>query len=329
LEDDGNQAFNLPLALALSLALSGCASAQYVPTVPMQARSGDVQIALDRLALGRRHVLVYRTQSTADHAVRQGWLTVPTRDPCTGGTEATALVVDGADGAGAALTPGVHQLRVSFPPFPDDMGLDLVVDLGMQDGSCVRAPAISQSIPLQAPGRFVLVGSLGVDGSADLGGLSGVVAGKLGGGGWIGDFLLTAEAGLGATTCSASLCGKDDDGRLRSGLAFPVELDVRYAVATGVWLDSISVGFLGARYSFVPGRLPAPGGDRRLWVHGFHAVLSWGFGLMRNGEGPFRRVERTPLLEALVPVGILFDPAAPTNTVAFSAGLGMRMLLPP
>lgn len=311
---------------ALAVGLGGCAATQYEPTVPMRARSRDVEVSLKAVRVGSTKEFVFSTRSTAAHAVQRGWLTVATRAPCTGGAEAGEIVIDHGVVPSGELAPGAHELRVRFLRGPEDLSLDLVFDLAFDDGLCLRAPVISQSLPLTVPRRLVLVGSNALDGTSDLSGLRALYGLRIGGGGWLGPLLLTAEAGVAVAICSAGTCGKREDGSLHSGFAIPLSAEVRYPTAVFVvnnWSNTISVG---ARYSFSSVSLPALGGDRRLGVHGYQAVLAWGY--HETVKGPHRHRERGPLWELSVPIGVLVAPQAAGDSVVFGAGFGLRYLLP-
>jgi hypothetical protein len=81
---------------------------------------------------------------------------------------------------------------------------------------------------------------------------------------------------------------------------------------------------IGARYAYVPVRLPATNGERRFSVHALQGVLAWGFG--DNLSGPFRHLERAISYEVAVPIGIIVDQGAPAGGAAFAAGVEIRMM---
>jgi hypothetical protein len=89
---------------------------------------------------------------------------------------------------------------------------------------------------------------------------------------------------------------------------------------------------VGARYTVASATLPTlSDGDRRLVTHGAHAIVSWAIG--DAVRGPFRRIERGPLMEAMLMVGAMLAPGAPEipgggEKVGVSAGFGLRFLLP-
>jgi hypothetical protein len=317
------------LALGIGLASLGCLQSRFHPTLPMRARSGELQLDLQEVRVGAGTTFVYRSQSQVSSRIRRVWLTTPSRIPCTGGHEMAWLSVDGTQGA--PLGPGTHEVQARFYNAPNDVadiGLDLVVDLRFEEGGCARAPALSHSVPLSTPNRFLLVASYGVDGGGELRGLRAVHGGRVGGGGWLGRFLITAEVGVGGTFCAESVCGKDDDGSLRSRVIFPLALDARYALAPRIF-NALSHGWLlGARYLYLPVRVPALDGQRRFGVHGLHLMPGWAYGLVASGNGPYLNFHRTPLFEIALPVGVVLDPDNPTRRVGLSLGLSMRALLP-
>jgi len=313
--------------LGLGIAVLAPACARFTPVIPMSARSGDVELRLHHLGVGGpSRTLAFESHSAAPHRVRRGWLTVATRDPCTGGADATGIVIDRGAVADGVLPPGSHELAVKFGNDLDDFSLDVVVDLEIDDGACMRVPAISQAVPLEAEKRLVAVAGFGLVANGDLSGLSSVVDASAGAGGWLGPALVTAQVGVGGSLCNEGTCGRDADGNLRSGLSIPVSIDARYPFGTATSGKMVGVGMLGARYAFVPVRLPAMDGDRRFVVHAFQGVLSFAIG--DNLPGPFRHVERAALWEFAFPIGVLVDQGAPHHGVVFAAGLEMRALFP-
>ena len=75
---------------------------RFQPTVPMRGRSGDVELTLRHLRLGAKREVVFESRSTAPHTIRGGWVTVATRDPCSGGAEIAEVIVDRARPDGLA-----------------------------------------------------------------------------------------------------------------------------------------------------------------------------------------------------------------------------------
>lgn len=312
--------------LGLLLGIQACASVPYEPTMPMGARSGDVEWRLKFVRVGTAREFVLESHSAAAHSIQRGWLTVATRGPCTAGAEADEVLVDGNTTTPASLTEGSHEVRVRFDGRADDLSLDLVLDLELEKGLCVRTPVVSQSIPLEAKKRPLVVGSMLFDGNADLSGLRALFGGQVGFGEWLGPVLLTAEAGLGGSVCNAGACGKASNGDLKTGIAIPFTIDASASVGHVVWNKVPNAGLLGARYSYVPVRLPLLDGDRWLSVHGFYGVLGWGVG--QGTKAPIRHAERTTLYELAIPIGILVEPSAATHKVAFAAGFGLRIFIP-
>ena len=314
------------VAAALLGSLLGCAGAQFQPTVPMRARTQDIDVELDQLDTGRARAFTLRTRSTVPHTLGRGWLTVASRHPCSGGAELDQVLIDGVPtSSSATLTPGAHQLKARLDRAGGgDFTLDLVVDIKLDDQSCLRAPVISQLLPLEAPKRPFLIGSTAIDGVSNLSGMRALTSFSLGMGLWVGSVLVAGHAGIGAATCHADVCGREPGGDLRSGWAVPLSADARLTVA------SPSFGFvqhfiaLGVRYSFVPLWLPASAGEKKLGVHGLQGVLTWSFsdGL----RGPFQHRERTSSYELTLPIGVFVDPSAPSQPVAFAGGLGVRLL---
>ncbi|HEY7373416.1 MAG TPA: hypothetical protein VIF57_14750 [Polyangia bacterium] len=308
--------------VALAGATVGCA--RFAPTVPMHARTSDVDLAVESLGV-RGPQVVLASRSTAPHTVVRAWATVPSRSPCRGGLEADALTIDDGPGIGGTLTPGAHAIALRFPQGSVDFGLDTFADIEIEDGNCLRVPVLSQSVPLvpiSKPPVFTI--GMGVLGNTELSGLRAVTSFEVGAGAWLGPVLLNGQVGVGAAICTELLCGKSSDGQLNSGVAVPLALEARYALGAGVIGRLQSAGFVGARYAFEPVWLPAIGGQRSLQVHTVHAVLGWGFG--DAVPGPFRRLERAVPFEVAVPLGIAAAPGAPDGRVAFTGGLTLRVL---
>ena len=65
------------------------------------------------------------------------------------------------------------ELAVRLEDRLDDLSLDLVVDLEIDQGACVRVPAISQSVPLEVEKQFVVVSGLGFAFNPDVSGCAG------------------------------------------------------------------------------------------------------------------------------------------------------------
>jgi hypothetical protein len=252
-------------------------------------------------------------------------VTVATRDPCSGGADVVAIAVDRGAVGGGLLPPGSHELAVKVDDRLDDLTLDLVVDLQIENGACLRAPAISESVPLEAERRFMLTTGLVLGGNGDLSGLRAFTAFNVGGGGWFGPALLTAQVGGGLSVCNEGTCGLDADDQLKNSWAVPIALDVRYPFAIGARNKLVSVGLIGARYTFMPLELPALDGDRRFAVHGFQAVLGWAFADNLNPR--FRHLERAMPGEFSFPIGVFVDQGAPYHRVVFAAAFEFRFFL--
>jgi hypothetical protein len=329
------------VALGTLLPAVGC-SAHFRPTVPMRARSSGIELQLESVRLGRSASLTYRSRSQSLQVVQRAWISAPFTAPCSVGIEATQIVVDGRADGGGALSPGTHEVVVTFRTRDDrnegadvdggsettwNLGGENVLDLETVDGACVRAPAVSQSIPLAGSGRVVLAGSMLLDGNTDLSGLTGMFGGRVGGGVWLGRVLATAEAGVGGAMCNFGSCGKRDDGGRYTRVTFPAEASVRYSLGP-VLTNAALTNFVmvGARYAFAPVELPAMEGERKFLVHAFQGVLSWAF--RDTLRGPFVNLERTPMFEVAIPIGVVVAPNGPTSRVGFGAGMSLRFLIP-
>jgi hypothetical protein len=304
----------------------GCA--HYEPTVPMRSRSADVTLELATVTpIGPSEQIAYRAHSESAHAIRHAWITVASRQPCTGGAAATGVVVDGRPSVDGWLPPGDHELAVRLEPNPADFALDLVVDVETDDGHCLRAPAVSQSIPLAPRRRPFAIATLEVGGNSQLSGLISIYGVKVGVGGWLGPVLASAEAGIGGSNCDGDLCGRHSDGSVNSGLAIPAALSARVSPFSTRKNRLVSMAFVGARYAFTSVSLPTTmDGDRRFATHAFQGVLSWA--LADGVPGPFTHPERAPFFEFAFPLGVIWAPGAPGDKVAFAAAMELRFLLP-
>ncbi len=310
-------------AMLAALAMGSLGCPRFQPTLPMHARTGDVDLALASVGF-RGPQIVLTSRSTAPHTLLRAWLTVPARSPCAGGLEADALTVDDGRAPAGTLMPGTHTVALWFPEGSLNVTLDLVADLELEDGGCLRAPVVSQTIPLVPARRPVLVVSTGLVGNADLSGLRAVTSLEIGAGAWLGHVLVNAQAGVGAAICTAAVCGMDSQGQLHSGVAVPLALEARYAFGGGISGKLESAWFVGGRYAFEPVWLPAIGGERALRVHTLEAMLGWGFG--DAVPGPVRQIERAVPFELVVPLGIAVAPGAPDRRVAFTGGFAVRFL---
>jgi hypothetical protein len=306
--------------VAALLLVAGCATG-FEPTVAMRGRSRDVDVQLLEVRASAASArFLYRTRSIVSHQLGKAWLTVADRAPCSGGAEATNLELDGLETS--TLVAGTHALAATFDS-RNSLRFDLVVDVELDGPGCLRAPAISQSLPMVPPRRFLLVADLSINftGLPDLRAVDTV---GLGGAGWVGPLLLSAEAAIGAGTCNSGACGRDSGGQLRESLAFSAGADARYL------LDAFSlnrIGWLftgGLRYRVSSARLSAPATRHMATVHSAQAVLA--LGMADRAPGPFAHLERTPLLETAVFVGPTVDPES--RRVATSGGIEIRVLLP-
>jgi hypothetical protein len=133
--------------------------------------------------------------------------------------------------------------------------------------------------------------------------------------------------GIAGTTCNPDLCGRTSDGAARAGLAVPFSLETRSLVHmfSGP-IDMVNMLTAGVRYSFTRVSLPTPGADRHFAVHGLQAVPGWW--LVGVPRGPFAGGEHGAHMELSLPVGVLFDPSAPSRQFAVSFGLGLRFVFP-
>lgn len=307
----------LPL-LALACA-TGCLRAELRPTVPMVSHSEGVDTQLMALDVGREREFVLRMTSGASHRIRRAFLTVPTRLPCGGGLEPLAIAVDGIESV--VVAAGEHTVRATFSR--DDFSMDLVLDLDLDEGRCVRAAVHSTSLPFEARSRPVVSVSFPVIGNASLRGLRGFMAPQVGIGKWFGLLRLSGELGVGFAFCDEQTCGKDSQGQNKTGWAIPFTLQASYLAAQWGWPNGTGIGLVGLRYSYVPLGLPMLAGDSRFAVHGLHAEV--GLGLAEVLKGNFRHLERAENIEFVLPIGVVLDPA---GRAAFSAGIAARFLIP-
>jgi hypothetical protein len=304
--------------LALACA-TGCLRAELRPTLPMRSSSEGVDTRLEALDVGREREFVLRMTSGTPHRIRRAFLTVPTRLLCGGGLEPLAMAVDGS--AGVVVAAGEHEVRASFTR--DDFSMDLVLDLDLDEGRCVRTAVYSTSLPFDARSRPVVSVSFPVIGNASLRGLRGIMAPQVGVGKWFGRLRLFSELGVGFSFCDERTCGKDSQSQNKTGLAIPFSLQATYRATQWEWPNATSFGLIGLRYSYVPVSLPTLAGDSRFAVHGLHAEV--GLGLTEVLKGNLRHLERAENIEVLLPVGVVIDPA---GKAAFSAGIAARFLIP-
>jgi hypothetical protein len=306
--------------IAIVLACTtGCLRAELRPALPMRSHSEDVDTQVDALHVGLKREFVLRMTSPAPHRIRRAFLTVPTRLPCQGGLEPLAVTVDGMPGVTVAA--GQHEVRATFDR--DDFSSDLVLDLDLDEGRCVRTAVFSTSLPLAATSRTVISVSMPVLANPSLRGLRGIIAGQLGVGRWFGSVRLLGELGVGGGFCRKETCGEENPGAAKAGLAIPLSLEATYSAFQWNLPHGTSFGLIGLRCSYVPVRLPTLAGDDQFAVHGIHAQLGWG--LVESLKGNLRHLERIEGVEFALPVGILVDPS---GKVAFSAGMVVRFLVP-
>jgi hypothetical protein len=306
------------LAIVLACA-TGCLRAELRPTLPMRSHSEDVDTQLDALNVGLKRELVLRMTSPAPHRIRRAFLTVPARLPCQGGLEPLSVTVDGLPSV--AVGAGQHEVRATFDR--DDFSSDLVLDLDLDEGRCVRTAVFSTSLPLAATSRTVISMSMPVLVNTSLRGLSGIIGGQLGVGLWFGPVRLLGEVGVGGGYCRKETCGEENPGAAKAGLAIPLSLEATYSAFQWNLPRGTSFGLIGLRYSYVSIRLPTLAGNDQFAVHGIHAHLGWG--LVESLKGNLRHLERIESIDLALPVGILVDPA---GKVAFSAGIVVRFLFP-
>jgi hypothetical protein len=292
--------------------------------VPTAARSGDVVLQFKELKVASSRDFVLESRSQVEHQIRQGWLSVPSRLPCSEGEPMDEVKVDGITSTDAVLPPGQHKVRARFSNRYSELDSDLVLDFRLADGACLRTPVISQSIPLEVPNRPQLSISSDLVGNSDLRGLREILAFQVGMATWVDRFLLGGEAGVGFTMCNEGTCGRDEKKQLNSGLTFPVQAHVSYRLlerSDGRIFESF---LLGLRYSFFPLNLPTLEGDRRFSAHGGYVTFAWAF--TDPMPGLLVHQERRHLYEVIVPLGVLWEPRS--NKTVFTGGMAVRFLLP-
>jgi hypothetical protein len=320
-----NKSRLVTLLTLLGILCSGCVTARYRPMVEMQGHTADATLRLVEMRMAPAPEFIYRTHSSVRRVIRRGWLTEGTRAPCTDGVKVEQVLVDGEAVVQPVIPPGDHELRVQFQPLRRSLELDLVLDLLTEDGTCLRAPAVIQSIPFVTEKRLAITVGLPVEAHGNLSGMNGYVGGTVGAGGWVGPALVTATAGLGGAMCNSSVCKKSSDGKARHGAALPLAALAQYYPTIKRSEGILLAPFIGARYSYVTAWLPADDGDRRVGLHGVHALFGWGLG--DGHPGPFRNMERTQLLELGIPVGVWIDPTASSKHVVFGSGFELRVRL--
>jgi hypothetical protein len=285
----------------------------------MLSDAEEVKTRVEALNVDREREFVVGVSAHDPHRIRRAFLTVPTRLPCQGGLEPLALSVD--DTRGLAVPSGEHRLRARFER--DDFSSDLVLDLELDEGRCVRTAVYSTALPFEVASKTIVSVSLPLLANTALRGLHGVIAGQFGIGRWFGPMRVFGEVGLGGAYCDQGTCGKDSQNQAKAGLAVPVSLQATWRAVEWELPRATGFGLVGLRYSYVPVRLPTLGGDDSFAVHAVHAELGWGMAEVLKGN--LLHMERAEDLEIMFPVGALVDPNGKT---AFSAGLVMRFLIP-
>jgi hypothetical protein len=290
----------------------------------MGAQSGDVGLQLKMLNVSMSREFVLESRSQIPHRVQQGWLTVATRLPCSQGEAVDEIAVDGVATSEAVLPPGVHEVRARFLTRYNEFNLDLVLDLRLADGACLRTPVISQSLPLQPPNRPMLSLSMDIAGDSDLSGLRAVASFQAGAAIWAGRFLLGGDVGAGMAMCNVNTCGRDGDNNLKSSFTVPAQADVSYRLGDLQRWMLFQTFLVGLRYSYFPVSLPTLDGDRRFSAHGGYVTFTWAFADPMSGA--LVHQEHRPLYQLVFPVGVLWEPGA--NKAAFTAGAALRFLVP-
>ena len=279
---------------------------------------------MSSLRVGLAPEIVLGARSTVPHTIERGYLTVATRAPCTGGAELTRITIDGEPVGSRLLPPGAHTIHIESPDRMKGYTLDIVADLAMTDGTCTRVPVISQSIPLDAVPRVVLVVGVGAQGNTTVAGVKASADVQLGAGATVGPLLLTAHFGVGTAQCVAALCGPGDNGNAKVSAAYGGALTATRGIALPGTALQGSLLTLGARYSFLTTRLDTPEPSPRLDFHALQALLGWAIGV--GFQGPFRNRETTPVIEFAIPLGVMAEQSA-LSKVAFVGGIEGRFLI--
>jgi hypothetical protein len=314
---------------AFAAALGVCvaaACARYAPMQPMRTRTSDGEMQFRHVRMAFKRDFVFDTRLSGAHTIRHAWLTVPTRDPCTGGAEVADIAIDGNAAAGGALPAGDHVLTVRFDNNQVDLSLDAVVDLGVDDDECWRVPVVSNSIGFEVENRWPLITGMNAFFTRDVRGMESIVDFRAGTGRWVGPFLLAAHLGIGPSQCNVTTCGKPDNRERYNGLALTATLEAKRAIYTHYAGEMTNSPFLGARYTAASVGLPALDGDRRFIVHLLQGVLSWG--TWTDFKARIRYIERSYPLEIGVTIGALVDPTGPQR-YAFVAGFDLRYVFQP
>jgi hypothetical protein len=271
---------------------------------------------LKALRVGWSRGFIYETRSPHEHQIENAWLTVPTRDPCSGGYQPQSLTIDGV--LTRWLPPGIHEIELLYLHQLDDFDIDAVVDLATKDGRCVRAPAINRSVRMEGANRTLLLGAAGGYGSSNGVRMEAIFDVKLGVGRWVGPFLLAASGGAAVVGCDEFVCSQD------TVWGVPLAFDLRYNLGSRALHHTLWVGLLGLSYTYLYATLPMVTGDRSIGIHVIHGTL--GYGSRNIPLGPFRHRERGGLLEMNVRLGVMSDPGVGKTT--FSGGMELRLLSP-
>jgi hypothetical protein len=290
----------------------------------MRARSGDVETQLVALRVGRDRTIILESRSSVAHTIDGGWLTVPTRAPCTGGAELSGFLLDGQDSS-PHLPTGRHLIELRTDE-AINLSLNLVFDLRLDGDACVRTPVLSQSIAMEVRSRPSVVLSSLIEPNASVSGYTGLVGMQVGAGTWWGPLFFSADVGLGAAVCAKDTCGQQGNDGQKTTLTFPAAVNARLPVGHALWGSLTNVFSVGARYSYAPVNLPALDGDRHLSVHGIHGILGWAFN--DNLGVRVLHPERAPVYELAIPIGVVLERGGPQNQLGFSMGLDLRILLP-
>lgn len=310
------------VGLALLLATcGGCVRAELRPTLPMRSLSDGVVTEVQAVRVSREREVELRVTTPTGQRIQRAFLTVPGRLPCQGGLAPLAITVDGAPGVD--VPAGSHEVRARFDS--DDFSSDLVIDLDMKDGRCVRTAVYSTILPFEVVPRTIVSLSLPVMANSTVRGLNGVVGVQIGMGRWFGRLRLLGEAGLGVGICDKSACGKDEQGQAKGGLAVPISVEASWRALQWSSARGSHFGLVGLRYGYAPVTLPAEGGDGDdlFGVHGAHLQIGWGW--VERLKGGHHNLQNAESMELTIPVGIVVSPG---GQIGFSAGMSARFLIP-
>ncbi|HEY0715675.1 MAG TPA: hypothetical protein VGF45_23535 [Polyangia bacterium] len=308
----------------LLVGVLGCV--HHVPTVPMRSELDGISLDLQRLRVGTSKTFTFVSRSTEPLSIERAWLTTATRGPCAGGQDARLITVNGAPGG--AIAPGEQQVAFEFAG-PRAFDLDVVMDVRLHGGRCVRVPVVSGSLPFDTEARPLFVVSLdllGVNrGFSDMNAVQGLRAGA---GYPVGPFVLSAEAGIGYALCDPAVCGKDDSGQPRSQVTPSYAAQALYAFPSSRESILFDRFFLGLGYRFQPVRLPTPDETRRFTTH--LITLAPGMAEVGSKAPPhlLRNNHRSRWFALAIPIGVAIAPSGNTKKVGFVLGLDLRIILP-